>query len=91
MIHWFLWFTGANDEGGSLYGFWSGFGGSVPDAAIIVAMSGWWWHHTCHVSRCWHIGRHPVSGTPYKACRRHHPDGGKLTHAALLAEHRRQQ
>ena len=31
IFHWFLTFTGTNDEGGTWYGFWSGFGGAIPD------------------------------------------------------------
>jgi hypothetical protein len=30
--------------------------------------------HNCHQPRCWRIGRLPVEGTPWKTCRRHHPD-----------------
>jgi hypothetical protein len=30
-------------------------------------------HHNCHIKHCWRIGRHPVQGTGYIVCRRHHP------------------
>jgi hypothetical protein len=29
--------------------------------------------HNCHVKGCWRIGRHPVHGTSYIVCARHHP------------------
>ncbi len=33
--HWFLRYTGADAEPGTWYGFWSGFGGSIPDFLIL--------------------------------------------------------
>lgn len=89
LAHLFFAVTGARNEAGWVYGLWSGFGGALPDIMIVTAACGWWWARTCHVHRCWRIGRHPVEGTPYRACRRHHPSGGKLTHGQLLDAHRR--
>lgn len=36
----------------------------------IVAM---YRKYNCHEPKCWRIGRHPVEGTPYITCRKHHP------------------
>ena len=89
LTSWIFTVLGARDEGGAWYGFWSGFGGAMPDVMILVALCGWWWHHTCHVSRCWRAGRHPVEGTAYRTCRRHHPARGKVTPEQVLDAHRR--
>jgi hypothetical protein len=70
---WLVQVSGARDEGGAWYGLWSGFGGAIPDVALLAAVAGWYWHHTCHVSACWRPGRHAVDGTAYRTCRRHHP------------------
>jgi hypothetical protein len=73
--HWLVVISGARDEAGGWYGLWSGLGGSLPDVLLVTGLCAWYWHRTCHVSRCWRPGRHPVRDTPYRACRRHHPDG----------------
>ena len=58
----------------------------------IVVLSGWFWlyanlrKHNCHAKRCWRIGRHPVGGTTYIVCRKHHPDE-KPTAEQIIAEH----
>lgn len=75
IAHWFWLISGARNESGTLYGLWSGLGGALPDIMLPIALAGWYWHHTCHVSRCWRPGRHAVDGTAYRACRRHHPGG----------------
>jgi hypothetical protein len=31
-------------------------------------------HHNCHEPRCWRIGRFPVEGTSWTACKQHHPE-----------------
>jgi hypothetical protein len=61
---------GSRNEAGGYYGLWSGFGGALPDVLIFTAMAGWYWHKTCHISRCWRPGRHLVDGSPW--CGRHH-------------------
>ncbi len=54
------------------YSFWSGFGSFVPFA---VPLSVWYWHHTCHVGRCWRPARHEyaMDGVTRKLCGHHHP------------------
>lgn len=66
--------------------FWSGFGSCLSEFSIPVAAVAFWYHHTCHVNHprfCWRPGTHPVAGTPYKACRKHHP----AVPAKITAEH----
>jgi hypothetical protein len=43
--------------------------------------------HNCHAKGCWRIGRHPVAGTTYTVCRKHHPHESP-TAEQILAEHR---
>ena len=71
--HWFLRYTGADAESGTWYGFWSGFGGSIPDFLILGSIVTVYRHHNCHVKGCLRLGRQ-VEGTPYLACPIHHPD-----------------
>jgi hypothetical protein len=71
--HAILDFFGVVDEGGKGYGFWSGIGSDIGEVAIIGAVIGMYRRHSCHVDSCWRIGRHPVDGTGFVTCRRHHP------------------
>ena len=88
--HWLVTVTGAKDEPGTWYGFWSGFGGSVPDFLILGSVGGYLLHRNCHVSRCWRLGRHHVEGTPYVTCRKHHPAiTGPVTAATIADAHAR--
>jgi hypothetical protein len=61
---------GLDNGSGPVYLFWSGFFG---DTTIIGGAVLLYWHHTCHAHGCWRLGRHAVDGTPYTACRKHHP------------------
>ena len=70
--HWFLRYTGADAESGTWYGFWSGFGGAIPDFLILGSIITVYRHHNCHVKGCLRLGK-PVEGTPYLACPMHHP------------------
>jgi hypothetical protein len=75
--HWLAVHTGTINEPGVYYGFWSGFGSDIGEYAILVGISAGLYHsfrrHNCHEPRCWRIGLHRVEGTPFIACRRHHP------------------
>lgn len=69
-------FFGTSDETGPGYGFFSGVGSDIGEVTIIGGAILFYRHHTCHVDApkfCWRPGRHPVDGTPYRACKRHHP------------------
>lgn len=69
---WFLRYTGADAESGTWYGFWSGFGGAIPDFLILGSIVTLYRHHNCHVKGCLRLGK-AVEGTPYLACPPHHP------------------
>lgn len=58
---------------GSWYGFWSGAGSDLGEVAILGAVVGAYRKHACHVDRCFRMAKHPVDGTPYVVCRKHHP------------------
>lgn len=62
---------GITNLSGRWYGFWSGIGG---DLAFVAAPLVLLRKHNCHVRWCWRIGRHPVEGTTWTVCRKHHPD-----------------
>jgi hypothetical protein len=69
---WFLRYTGADAESATWYGFWSGFGGAIPDFLILGSIITLYRRHNCHVKGCLRLGK-PVDGTPYLACPQHHP------------------
>jgi len=62
---------GIDNLSGPWYGFWSGIFG---DASILAMPALLLRRHNCHVKGCPRIGRHPVDGTTWTVCRRHHPD-----------------
>jgi hypothetical protein len=70
-----LHFMGLDDGTGPWYLFWSGFGANLGELAIVFAAVAFYRRHTCHVHRCWRLGRHPVEGSAHVVCRRHHPEG----------------
>lgn len=72
-MHWFLHLIGADNTSGLQYGFWSGFGSDIGEFVLIGGVIGAYRKHNCHVKGCWRIGLHPVEGTPYITCRKHHP------------------
>jgi len=75
-VSWLTHFLGLDDSSGGWYLWWSGMGANLGEAAIIGALFAGYKRHTCHVDHprfCWRLGTHPVEGTPYRTCRRHHP------------------
>jgi hypothetical protein len=88
-----LYLTGASREAGPIYGFWSGFGGSLLfSAAVLFPL--WYYQHTCHDSfSCLRWGRYPAAGGIFKLCHRHHPDfAGQRPHRDLIRTlHRKYQ
>ena len=75
-MNWLVHFLGIDNEAGRFYAFWSGFGSDIGEVAILGGLAGLYKRHTCHVDSprfCWHPGTHPVVGTPYRACKKHHP------------------
>lgn len=84
---WFLHLTGADNGSGPWYLFWSGFGANFAEFTLVGGILGLFWKHNCHVKGCWRIGRHPVEGTGYVVCRRHHPEDAP-TPAQVRQRHR---
>lgn len=85
---WLLHLVGIDDPAGRWYLLWSGLASDLSELTLLGALIGLYWRHACHVRGCWRIGRHPVEGTGFTVCRRHHPEGGS-THEHILRLHRR--
>lgn len=67
---------GITSSTGRWYAFYSGAGSDIGELALLSALVEFYRRHTCHVDSprfCWRPGTHPVEGTPYRACKRHHP------------------
>jgi hypothetical protein len=86
---WITYWTGQDAETGGKYGFWSGFGGSMPDILLITGGLAAWWHLSCHRSGCWLPGSHRSGDGSIRVCRFHHPDirGRKLTGEVIQELH----
>ncbi len=82
---WLAHILGLDDQAGPFYAFWSGFGSDVTEFLVFGSLIGLLRKHNCHVRWCFRIGRHPVDGTPYVVCSRHHPQGAPTV--ADIAEH----
>lgn len=82
--------TNANCRWGA---FWSGAGSDIGELALLgAALEFYRRHMTCHVDSprfCWRPGIHAVAGTPFRACKRHHPAvPDRVTAAHIEAAHR---
>ena len=94
--HWIAFHTGVTTvhPNGVYYNFWSGFGSDLGEATLITTVALGVYtgvrRANCHTKGCWRIGHHPLEGTPYHLCARHHPDvpTGGASHAQIL-EHGR--
>lgn len=71
--HWLAIMTGIDNESGRVYAFWSGFGSDMGEITIIGGAYAIYRKHKCQEHKCWRLAKHKVEGTPYTACRRHHP------------------
>lgn len=85
--HWILTFTGSNNESGTAYGFWSGFGSDIGEVVIIGGLVSMYRKHNCEVHGCWRLGRHRTAGG-HVVCRTHHPDD-RLTAEQVAEAHDR--
>lgn len=88
ILWWVGHLLGIDNGAGPWYLWWSGFGSDLGELTILGALASLYWKHTCHVDRCWRLGRHPVEGTGYQVCRRHHPRGAP-SHEDVLDAHAR--
>jgi hypothetical protein len=67
--------VGSRDSTGGWYGTWSGFGGALPDIALVTAACGWYLQHSCHDHpTCLRWGKYEAAGGLFRLCRKHHPD-----------------
>jgi hypothetical protein len=91
--HWTAIHIGSINESGPFYGFWSGFGSDISEFAIAVGIYTGVRKVNCHSWHCWRIGHHPLEGTPYHLCKKHHPDvpkhGAKIED--ILAQYKKYQ
>jgi hypothetical protein len=58
---------------GTMNLLWGGFLSCLSEFAIVGVLAGAYSKHKCHEKRCWRLAKHHVEGTPYVACRKHHP------------------
>lgn len=74
MIRLIIHILGVDNLTGAWYGFWSGPAGSLGILATPFVLLR---KHNCHAKRRLRLGRHPVEGTTYLVCAKHHPDDHK--------------
>lgn len=88
MTRWLQHLLGLDTQNGTPYLFWSGIFADGPILGVAAVM---WRRHVCHARGCFRLALHPVAGTPYVTCRRHHPDlDDRSATAEQIAEHARQ-
>jgi hypothetical protein len=87
IFHWFLTFTGTRDESSTWYGFWSGFGGSIPDFLLLGTLWAIYKRNKCQSCRRLVLkgGLGKVEGTHYETCRKH---TNAAEHETLKAKHK---
>jgi hypothetical protein len=89
---WLAHVLGLDSGSGYWYMWWSGVGSDLGELAIVGTLIAQYRRHACHIDhprRCWRPGRHPVPGTPFKTCKRHHPhvpDRVSAEHVAAAAQ-----
>jgi len=69
------WTGSVTNSNGTSYDDYQAYSGIIPALAILTllgAAAQALRHHNCHVKGCLRMG-HPVEGTPYVACHKHHP------------------
>lgn len=91
--HWLAVHTGAVNESGPYYGFWSGFGSDLAEFSILGAIGTAAYQlfkkYNCHEPRCPRVGTHPAAGGQFFLCYHHHPDymGKRPTHELIQRLH----
>lgn len=63
---------GLDTQNSAWYLYYSGIGPHLWELATLGSLIGFLHRHTCHVHRCYRIGKYPVAD--FMVCRRHHPD-----------------
>jgi hypothetical protein len=93
--HWLAVHTGADNEPGVYYGFWSGFGSDLGEVTLAGGLAAVYRKHNCHTRWCWRFGHHDftdqATGLTYRLCRRCHPDhpGPRVTRGRIASMHAR--
>lgn len=86
MWHFILHLLGIDTQQSYFYDFWSGI---ATQLGLLIGITSWYWHHTCHVQTCWRRAKFPVKGTPYTVCAKHHPETpDKVTHLHIVKAHK---
>lgn len=62
---------GLDNASGAWYLWWSGFFGDLTIFAVPLILLR---KHNCHQKWCLRLGRHPVAGTTFTVCKKHHPE-----------------
>lgn len=87
MTGWLYVWLGLANVSGPIYAFWSGSGSVLLpwllNGFLIAGL--FWWHHQCHVHRCFWYARRKTAARE-AACWRHHPEP-KRTVADLHEAH----
>jgi hypothetical protein len=83
-------YLGLTNGSGYWYLWWSGFFANI---LIFTGVFTYLHKSNCHVNGCLRVWRvHDVVGTPYRACRKHHPvvsSSEPITPELLEAAHRK--
>ncbi len=80
---------GITDSSNRWGAFWGGAGSDIGELALFSTAVAFYRRHSCHVDSprfCWRPGTHPVEGTPYRACKKHHPAVPNRVTADHIAE-----
>lgn len=88
-MSWLAHVLGLDNGSGPIYLAWSGPGADLGEFAIVGGLFAAYKKHTCHVDSprfCWRPGVHPVPGTAFKTCARHHPTVPNRISAEHIAE-----
>lgn len=83
MPHWLLHFFGLDSASGTAYLAWSGILSDLSELALLGAFWSIIRKHNCHEPHCLRIGTLPVTGTPWHACRKHHPSPPERGHMTV--------
>ena len=83
---WLLHILGVDNLSGRWYGFWSGFGSDIGEAAIVGGLMTMVRHRNCEVKGCWPLGRH-ATAAGHRVCRKHHPDDHLTAEQAAASHH----
>jgi len=87
-LGWLPHVLGLDNGSGCWYLWWSGPGSDLGEFAIVGALFAHYRRLTCHVNQprfCWRPGVHPVAGSPFRTCRKHHPTVPRKVSAEHIA------